>query len=137
MERLRKAEAKEKGADIADLVCRPAIVYDGYRTLAECRECKEPESRYRQQAEERTNREEFGAAHRPGGGVLIRRSLAREFRPEAYLTENHRVTFLFYLGYSFEALIYFYFLLLNPLTHLPLILVALLGHTSSKHGPDQ
>ena len=95
MERLRKAEAKEKGAAIADLVCRPAIVFDRYRTLAECRECKEPESRYRQQAEERTNKEEFGAAHRPGGGVLIRRSLAREFRPEAYLTENHRVNFLF------------------------------------------
>lgn len=45
MERLRKAEAKEKGAAIADLACRPAIVFDSYWTLAECREHKKPESR--------------------------------------------------------------------------------------------
>lgn len=63
--------------------------------------------------------------------------LLANFGQKHYLTENHRVTFLFYLGYSFEALIYFNSLLLNPLTPLPLILVALLGHTSSKYGPDQ
>lgn len=91
----------------------------------------------RQWAEERSNKEEFGAAHRPGVGVLIRRSLAREFRPEAYFSENHRVTFLFYLRYSFEALIYSYSFLLIRLSYLSLTLVALLGHTSFKHGPDQ
>ena len=138
MERLRKAEAKEKGAAIADLLCsRPAIVFDRYRTLAERRECKEPESRYRQQAEERTNREEFGAPHRPGGGVLIRRSLAREFRPEACPSEIHRVTSLFYLPFFFEALLFISLRLFNPLTKPPLIPVAPRGRTSPNHGPDQ